>query len=108
MRCMSESSNSPRCGENGHDSLSLCLDEINRTTLITSEEEKELGRRIRNGDETALDRLIRANLRFVVSVARQYANHGLSLEELIGEGTLPRGTTSPSPVIERQRTFRFG
>ncbi len=64
------------------------LQEIGREDLITVEEEVELAQRIRKGDRIALEKLTRANLRFVVSVAKQYQNQGLSLPDLINEGNL--------------------
>ena len=70
------------------ESLDKYLQEIGRVDLITSEEEVELARRIREGDEMALEKLTKANLRFVVSVAKQYQNYGLTLGDLINEGNL--------------------
>ena len=69
-------------------SLDKYLQEIGREDLITVEEEVELAQRIRKGDRLALEKLTRANLRFVVSVAKQYQNQGLSLPDLINEGNL--------------------
>ena len=69
-------------------SLDKYLQEIGREDLITVEEEVELAQRIRKGDRAALEKLTRANLRFVVSVAKQYQNQGLSLPDLINEGNL--------------------
>ena len=69
-------------------SLDKYLQEIGREELITVEEEVELAQRIRKGDQQALEKLTRANLRFVVSVAKQYQNQGLSLPDLINEGNL--------------------
>jgi RNA polymerase primary sigma factor len=69
-------------------SLDKYLQEIGREELITVEEEVELAQRIRKGDQAALEKLTRANLRFVVSVAKQYQNQGLSLPDLINEGNL--------------------
>ena len=68
--------------------LDLYLDEIRQHSLATREEEIELARRIRTGDERALDRLVAANLRFVVAVARRYKHCGVPLEELVNEGNL--------------------
>ena len=64
------------------------LQEIGKEELITAQEEVELARRIRQGDQKALEKLVRANLRFVVSVAKQYQTQGLSLPDLINEGNL--------------------
>lgn len=69
-------------------SLDKYLQEIGREELITVEEEVELAQRIKQGDRKALEKLTRANLRFVVSVAKQYQNQGLSLPDLINEGNL--------------------
>ena len=69
-------------------SLDKYLQEIGREDLITVEEEVELAQRIKKGDRVALEKLTRANLRFVVSVAKQYQNQGLSLPDLINEGNL--------------------
>ncbi len=67
-------------------SIEKYLQEIGKEDLLTPEEEVELARRIRQGDQTALEKLTRANLRFVVSVAKQYQNNSLSLNDLINEG----------------------
>ena len=69
-------------------SLDKYLQDIGREELITAEEEVELARRIKSGDQKALEKLTRANLRFVVSVAKQYQNQGLSLGDLINEGNM--------------------
>ena len=69
-------------------SLDKYLQEIGREDLITVEEEVELAQAIKRGDRRALEKLTRANLRFVVSVAKQYQNQGLSLPDLINEGKL--------------------
>ena len=69
-------------------SLDKYLQEIGKEDLITVEEEVDLAQRIKKGDKEALEKLTRANLRFVVSVAKQYQNQGLSLPDLINEGNL--------------------
>ena len=69
-------------------SLDKYLQEIGKEELITVEEEVELAQRIKKGDQEALEKLTKANLRFVVSVAKQYQNQGLSLPDLINEGNL--------------------
>jgi len=69
-------------------SLDKYLQDIGREALITAEEEVELARRIKNGDAIALEKLTKANLRFVVSVSKQYQNQGLSLPDIINEGNL--------------------
>jgi len=69
-------------------SLDLYLREIGETPLITADEEVRLAKRIKQGDKRALEKLTKANLRFVVSVAKQYQNQGLSLADLINEGNI--------------------
>lgn len=86
-------------------SLDKYLQEIGREELITVEEEVELAQRIRQGDERALDRLTRANLRFVVSVAKQYQNQGLSLPDLINEGNV--GLIKAARKFDETRGFKF-
>jgi RNA polymerase primary sigma factor len=86
-------------------SLDKYLLEIGRVELITAEEEVELARRIRMGDQKALDRLTRANLRFVVSVAKQYQNQGLTLPDLINEGNL--GLIKAAQRFDETRGFKF-
>lgn len=81
------------------------LHEIGKVPLITAEEEVQLARKIRNGDEQALERLINANLRFVVSVAKQYQNQGLSLPDLINEGNL--GLIKAAQRFDETRGFKF-
>ena len=86
-------------------SLDKYLQEIGREDLISVEEEVELAQRIRNGDQRALDKLTRANLRFVVSVAKQYQNQGLSLPDLIDEGNL--GLIKAAKKFDETRGFKF-
>jgi len=86
-------------------SLDKYLHEIGKVELISAEEEVELARRIKNGDEKALDKLIRANLRFVVSVSKQYQNQGLSLPDLINEGNL--GLIKAAQRFDETRGFKF-
>src|SRR5690606_1252686 len=69
-------------------SLNSYLQDVSKIDLITAEEEVELAQRIREGDQAALNKLSRANLRFVISVAKQYQNQGLSLPDLINEGNV--------------------
>ncbi|MCQ2095007.1 MAG: RNA polymerase sigma factor RpoD/SigA [Bacteroidaceae bacterium] len=86
-------------------SLDKYLQEIGREELITVEEEVELAARIRKGDRRALEKLTRANLRFVVSVAKQYQNQGLSLPDLINEGNL--GLIKAAEKFDETRGFKF-
>ena len=86
-------------------SLDKYLQEIGREDLITVEEEVELAQRIRQGDRVALEKLTRANLRFVVSVAKQYQNQGLSLPDLINEGNL--GLIKAAEKFDETRGFKF-
>src|SRR5690349_5711151 len=74
----------------GPDTLRLYLKEISRFPQLTPEEEKELGRRVQGGDEEAFQKLIEANLRFVVAMAKKYSRSGYPLHELINEGNLER------------------
>lgn len=86
-------------------SLDRYLQEIGREELISIEEEVELAQAIRRGDRRALDKLTRANLRFVVSVAKQYQNQGLSLPDLINEGNL--GLIKAAEKFDETRGFKF-
>jgi len=86
-------------------SLDKYLQEIGKEELITVEEEVELAQRIRKGDRIALEKLTRANLRFVVSVAKQYQNQGLSLPDLINEGNL--GLIKAAEKFDETRGFKF-
>ena len=86
-------------------SLDKYLQEIGKEDLITVEEEVELAQRIRKGDQKALEKLTRANLRFVVSVAKQYQNQGLSLPDLINEGNL--GLIKAAEKFDETRGLKF-
>lgn len=86
-------------------SLDKYLHEIGKVALITSDEEVELAKRIKKGDKDALEKLIKANLRFVVSVAKQYQNQGLSLPDLINEGNL--GLIKAAQRYDETRGFKF-
>lgn len=86
-------------------SLDKYLQEIGREDLVTVEEEVELAGRIRQGDRAALEKLTKANLRFVVSVAKQYQNQGLSLPDLINEGNL--GLIKAAEKFDETRGFKF-
>jgi RNA polymerase primary sigma factor len=87
------------------DSLEKYLSEITRENLLTVDEEVELAQRIREGDRKALDKLTKANLRFVVSVAKQYQNQGLTLPDLINEGNL--GLIKAAQRFDETRGFKF-
>ena len=86
-------------------SLEMYFNEISKVDLLTTEEEVELAKRIKKGDKAALDKLTKANLRFVVSVAKQYQNRSLSLNDLINEGNL--GLVKAAQRFDETRGFKF-
>ena len=86
-------------------SLDKYLSEIAKVELITAEQEVELAKRIREGDQIALEKLAKANLRFVVSVAKQYQNNGMSLGDLINEGNV--GLIKAASRFDETRGFKF-
>ncbi|MBS9464260.1 sigma-70 family RNA polymerase sigma factor [Flagellimonas sp. HMM57] len=86
-------------------SLDKYLQEIGKVDLITADEEVELAQRIKAGDQVALEKLTKANLRFVVSVAKQYQNQGLTLPDLINEGNL--GLIKAAQRFDETRGFKF-
>lgn len=86
-------------------SLDMYLADIGRVELITADEEVTLAQKIRNGDQKALDKLVKANLRFVVSVSKQYQNQGLSLPDLINEGNM--GLIKAAQRFDETRGFKF-
>src|SRR5580698_5019820 len=86
-------------------SLEKYFQEISKVDMITPEEEVELAKRIKQGDQIALEKLTKANLRFVVSVAKQYQSQGLSLSDLINEGNL--GLIKAAQRFDETRGFKF-
>ncbi len=86
-------------------SLDMYLQDIGRVELITADEEVTLAQRIKAGDQKALDKLVKANLRFVVSVSKQYQNQGLSLPDLINEGNM--GLIKAAQRFDETRGFKF-
>ena len=86
-------------------SLDKYLQEIGKVDLLTPDEEVTLAQKIRDGDQLALERLTKANLRFVVSVAKQYQNQGLSLGDLINEGNL--GLIKAAQRFDETKGFKF-
>ena len=86
-------------------SLDKYLQEISRVEMVSPEEEVELARRIKSGDQSALHRLTKANLRFVISVSKQYQNQGMSLPDLINEGNL--GLIKAAMRFDETRGFKF-
>lgn len=98
-----ESDNEPVGGN--ETSLDLYLREINKVPLMTLEEEREVGRRAKAGDTTALDQLVRSNLRFVVSVAKRYANQGMPIEDLVNDGNV--GLIKAAQRFDVDRGYKF-
>ncbi|HAQ70737.1 MAG TPA: RNA polymerase subunit sigma, partial [Flavobacteriales bacterium] len=86
-------------------SLDKYLTEISREDMINAEQEVELAKLIKKGDQRALEKLVRANLRFVVSVSKQYQNQGLTLPDLINEGNL--GLIKAAQRFDETRGFKF-
>jgi RNA polymerase primary sigma factor len=97
--------NSNAGGAKTINSIDLYLHEINKVPLMTREEEREVAQRAKNGDQEAIDHLVRANLRFVVSVAKKYMNQGLPLEDLINDGNV--GLITAAHRFDVDRGFRF-
>ncbi|MEQ3501268.1 sigma-70 family RNA polymerase sigma factor, partial [Tenacibaculum sp. SSH1-16] len=86
-------------------SIEKYLQEIGKIDLITADEEVELAQKIKTGDQRALETLVNANLRFVVSVAKQYQNQGLRLSDLINEGNI--GLVKAARRFDETRGFKF-
>jgi RNA polymerase primary sigma factor len=86
-------------------SLNSYLQDVSKIELITADEEVELAQRIREGDQLALDKLTKSNLRFVISVAKQYQNQGLTLSDLINEGNV--GLVKAAQRFDETRGFKF-
>ena len=89
----------------GGEALERYLQEISREPMVTPDEEADLARQIHKGDAVALDRLVRANLRFVVSVAKQYQGQGMGLVDLINEGNV--GLIKAAQMFDETRGFKF-
>lgn len=89
----------------GSDALDVYLDELGRHSLLDAEEEKEVARRARQGDPDALKRLVRANLRFVVSVAKRYRNRGMAFEDLVQEGNV--GLLTAARKFDPEKGVKF-
>jgi RNA polymerase primary sigma factor len=87
------------------DSISLYLKDVRKSDLLTIDEEVELAKRIKNGDQRALDKLVTANLRFVVKVAKEYQNQGLPIADLISEGNY--GLITAAKKFDHTKGFRF-
>jgi len=86
-------------------SIEAYLRDVAREGMITADEEVELAKRVRDGDRAAADKMVKANLRFVISVAKQYQNHGLALEDLINEGNM--GLIEAANRFDESRGFKF-
>ena len=89
------------------ESISRYFNEISNYPMVSAEEEVELSVNIRKGDIKALDKLVLANLRFVISVAKQYQNQGLSLPDLINEGNIGLKQLSHKLIISHKRKYQY-
>ena len=90
---------------NGDDSVTKYFKEVRKSTIITAEEEVELSKRIQEGDDSAIEELVFANLKFVISIAKEYQNQGLPLCDLINEGNY--GLIKAATKFDHTRGFRF-
>ena len=95
----------PMITNRDEDSLDIYLNNISKEKSITPEDEKELARRIHHGDKQALDKLVRANLRFVVSVAKKYQDQGMGLSDLISEGNI--GLVKAAEAFDETMNVKF-
>lgn len=95
----------PQITNRDYSSLNKYLNEISRLKVISADEETELARRIKRGDQAAMERLIISNLRFVVSVAKQYQNQGLTISDLVNEGNI--GLIKAAERYDESRGFKF-
>ncbi len=86
-------------------SIEAYLRDVAKEEMISADQEVELARRVRDGDKAAADKMVKANLRFVISVAKQYQNHGLALEDLINEGNM--GLIEAANRFDESRGFKF-
>ncbi|RMG77632.1 MAG: RNA polymerase sigma factor RpoD/SigA [Bacteroidetes bacterium] len=91
--------------QRGSKSIDLYLSNVSKEKMITADEEVELAKRIKQGDERALNKLVKANLRFVISVAKQYQGNGLTLEDLIAEGNI--GLITAAKRFDETKGFKF-
>jgi RNA polymerase primary sigma factor len=91
--------------QRGSKSIDLYLSNVSKEKMITADEEVELAKRIKEGDQRALNKLVKANLRFVISVAKQYQGHGLTLEDLIAEGNI--GLITAAKRFDETKGFKF-
>ena len=87
------------------DSLNLYLKDVRKNEIITIDEEVELAKRIKNGDEVALNKLVTSNLRFVIKIAKEYQNKGLPVSDLISEGNY--GLITAAKRFDHTKGFRF-
>ena len=90
---------------NDEESISQYFKDVRKEKLLTPEQEVELAKQIKDGSQEAMDRMVRANLRFVISVAKQYQNKGLTLSDLIAEGN--HGLMKAATRFDHTKGFRF-
>ena len=91
--------------DNKEDGMGIYMKDVRKNNLITAEREVELAKRIENGDETALNELVSANLRFVIKIAKRYQNHGVPIADLISEGNY--GLITAAKKFDHTKGFRF-